>query len=128
MKRISDARLKSMEADGATVHRLAPERQESDLAAAMLAMSQQNAEVWQQTIAGLSTAIASISENLKPETVYKDVPVEVPTPIDYDFAVNRDDDGLISTIDLMDGARKAGVATFKRDKDYRVTSITTRSV
>lgn len=131
MKRISNARLGEMEAGGAKIHRLQPKAEaQPDLIQAILAMQQQNNDVWQQTIAGLSSAISSVATTLKPEPVIKEVPVEVPTYAkpDYQFSVNRDKDGLVTSVDLMDGERKAGIATFNRDKDYRVTNITTRSV
>lgn len=132
MKRISTARLKSLEADGAKVHRMpqAPAGESNDL---MLDMVRQNALAMQEfarAVSGVTEALSSFPR--EPETVTKtetrEVPVEVPVRIDYEFKVNRNKDGLISTVDLMDGDRVAGVATFKRNKDYQVTSINTRKV
>jgi len=97
----------------------------------MADMVRQNSAAMQEissVLSGVTEALSVISTTLKPEVVTKEVTVEVPVRIDYDFAVNRDEDGLITTIDLIDGPRKAAIATFRRDKDYRVTSITTRSV
>lgn len=130
MKRISNARLKSMEAEGAKVRRIssAPERPPQDPLADMV---RQNAAVMQEVVAalsGITTSLSSIPEAFQPKTITKEVTVEVPIRIDYEFKVNRDDDGLVSTVDMMNDGRVAGIATFKRNKDHKVTSINTRKV
>lgn len=126
-KRISTARLQSIEANGGTVRRPAQSEQasQSDILALLAQMQASQTNAWQQTIGELSSAIRAIPEALKPDEIEVPVEVEVPVRIDYEFKVNRDDNGLIDTVDMMDGDKLAGRAMFERNDDFKVTRVVT---
>jgi sortase (surface protein transpeptidase) len=47
---------------------------------------------------------------------------------DIEFVAHRNSDGLIQSIDMVESGRVVRVATFNRDRDYRVTSVSTRTL
>jgi hypothetical protein len=72
----------------------------------------------------LSLAIASLAQNMSPPSA---PPAPAVARQDFQFQITRNSDGLVSSVALLSNDRLAATAVFNRDKDHRVTSITTRN-
>jgi len=130
MKRISSARLKELEKDGAKISHIPMKGEKSAPGISELLQSQQETkEGMESFVKVLGEGLSGLAVALKPETIIKEVPVEVEVPvsIDYNFVVNRDKDGLIKTVDMKDPEGNiSGRAVFKRNENYQVVGISTK--